>query len=64
MVKKCFEKDWKCTKLMNLVKIQTDQDKLKDLLCKNYKEIKLAYRYFSSWSPFGDIWAVSNNTWT
>jgi hypothetical protein len=24
----------------------------------------MAYRYFSSWSPFGDIWAVSNNAWT
>lgn len=49
---------------MNLVKNQTDQDKLKEKLSKNYKAIKHIYRYFSSWSPFGDIWAVSNNSWT
>ena len=49
---------------MNLVKNQTDQDKVKEKLCLNYKSIKLIYRYFSSWSPFGDIWAVSNNSWT
>lgn len=49
---------------MNLVKNQQDQDKLKELLAANYKAIKLVYRYFASWSPFGDIWAVSNNSWT
>jgi hypothetical protein len=49
---------------MNLVKNQADQDKLKDKLWQNYKAIKLVYKYFSSWSPFGDIWAVSNNSWT
>ena len=64
MLKKCFEKDWKCSKLMNLVKNQTDQDKLKEKLGQNYKAIKLVYKYFSAWSPFGDVWAVSNNSWT
>jgi hypothetical protein len=49
---------------MNLIKNQQDQDRVRDKLYQNYKAIKLAYRYFSSWSPFGDIWAVSNNSWT
>lgn len=49
---------------MNLVKNQQDQDKVRDILSRNYKAIKVAYKYFSSWSPFGDVWAVSNNAWT
>jgi hypothetical protein len=46
------------------VKNQTDQDKVKDKLYNAYRSIKQIYRYYSSWSPFGDIWAVSNNAWT
>ena len=65
MTRNCFEKDWKCSKLMNFVKNQTEQDKVKVLLYNNYKLIKELYRYYSSWSPFnGDIWAVSNNAFT
>lgn len=64
VLKKCFEKDWKCSKIMNLIKNQQDQDKVKDKLYKNYRAIKLAYKFFASWSPFGDVWAVSNNAWT
>jgi len=49
---------------MNLVKNQQDQDKVRELLYKSYKEIKSLYRNYASWSPFGDVWAVSNNVWT
>jgi NLR family CARD domain-containing protein 3 len=64
LLRKCFEKDWKCSKLTSLIKVQADQDKVKDILWGSYAEIKNLYRYFSSWAPFGDIWAVSSNTFT
>ena len=63
-MKKCFEKDWKCSKLSSLVKAQADQDNVKELLWKSYAEIKNLYKYFSSWNPCGDVWAVSSNPFT
>ena len=50
---------------MNFIKIQSEQDKVKEILHKNYKLIKEIYKYYASWNPFnGDIWAVSNNAFT
>lgn len=40
LTKNCFEKDWKCSKLTNLIKNQGQQDKAKQILYKNYKLIK------------------------
>lgn len=64
LLKKCFEKDWKCSKLTSLIKAQADQDKVKDILWNSYVDIKYLYKYFSSWNPFGDIWGVSSNPFT
>jgi hypothetical protein len=33
-------------------------------LWQYYKTVKHLYRHFSSWSPFGDVWAVSSNPFT
>lgn len=53
------------SKLMNFIKNQSEQDKVKEILHKNYKLIKEIYKYYASWNPFnGDIWAVSNNAFT
>lgn len=64
LLRKCFEKDWRNSKIMNLIKNQGDQDKVRGLLWANYSSIKTIYRQFSSWSPFGDVWAVSNQPFT
>ena len=40
MTKNCFEKDWKSSKLMNLIKNQAEQEKVKEILYKHYKLIK------------------------
>lgn len=64
LLRKCFERDWKCSKLTSLIKVQADQDKVKDLLWGVYADIKALYRYFSSWNPVGDIWAISSNPFT
>jgi len=47
-----------------LSKSQVYQDKVKDILWGAYSDIKSLYKYFSSWNPFGDIWAVSSNPFT
>lgn len=49
---------------MNLIKNQSDQDQVKLILWKYYPTIKNMYKQFSSWSPFGDVWAVSNQPFT
>ena len=65
LLRNCFEKDWKSSKLMNLVKNQAEQEKVKELLFTHYRFIKQLYKHYSSWSPFnGDIWAVANNAFT
>lgn len=40
MTKKCFEKDWKNSKITNIVKNADEQDKVKQILYKHYKIIK------------------------
>ncbi len=49
---------------MNLVKNQTEQEKVKNSLWKSYAKIKNLYKQFSAWNPFGDIMAVSSNPFT
>ena len=61
---KCFERDWKSSKVGSLVKSQTDQEKVKELLWSSYSKIKNLYRYYSSWNPVGDVWAISSNPFT
>jgi hypothetical protein len=63
-LRKCFERDWSQSKIQNLIKNNTDQDLVKNLLWNHYKSIKTIYRYFSSWNPISDIWAVSNQPFT
>ena len=61
---KCFERDWSHSKIPNLVKNSEEQLKVKSLLHLHYKHIKDIYRFYSSWSPFDSIWAVSANAFT
>lgn len=64
LTKKCFEKDWKNSKISNLIKNQNDQDNVKSILSKHYLMIKRIYRHFSAWSPVGEVWAISSNPFT
>lgn len=50
--------------MTSLIKAQSDQDKVKDILWSAYVDIKYMYKYYSSWNPFGDVWAVSSNSFT
>jgi hypothetical protein len=45
---KCFEFDWKCTKMPRLVKDVEDRVKLKEIVRKYYKYIKFGYKWFSA----------------
>lgn len=49
---------------MNLIKNQADQDKVRAILWSNYSSIKAIYKQFASWSPFGDVWAISSQPFT
>jgi len=64
LLRKCFERDWKHSKIMNLIKNPADQEKVRALLSTSYANIKTIYRQFASWSPFGDVWAISNQPFT
>ena len=45
---KCFEFDWKSTKIERFVKQPKDMANLKKLVRKYYKYIKFAYKWFSA----------------
>jgi hypothetical protein len=45
-------------------KRKADKDKVRGLLWNNYASIKTIYKQFASWSPFGDVWAVSSQPFT
>ena len=46
--KKCFKLDYKLTRIPTILKEKKDRTSLKKLLQKNYKHIKNAYLYYSS----------------
>ena len=64
LLRKCFERDWKHSKISNLVKNASDQEKVKASLWKSYAKIKNLYKHFAAWNPFGDVMAVSSNPFT
>lgn len=63
-LRKCFEKDWSCCKIMKVVKNPDELNEVKNLLWKDYKMIKETYRWYSSYNPTGDIWSISSNVIT
>ncbi|CAD8099201.1 unnamed protein product [Paramecium primaurelia] len=63
-LRKCFEKDWSCSKIMKVVKNLDELNEVKNLLWKDYKMIKETYRWYSSYNPTGDVWSISSNVIT
>jgi len=45
---KCFEFDWSCSKIPNLVKDEEDWKQFKEILWKHYRIIWEAYKFFSA----------------
>ncbi|CAK78575.1 unnamed protein product (macronuclear) [Paramecium tetraurelia] len=60
-LRKCFENDWSYSKISNLVTNQDELNEVKNLIWKDYKMIKETYKWYSSKSPSGEVWSISNN---
>ena len=60
LLKKCFEFDFKCSKIPRLIKDESDLAKTKDLLHSHYKAYKNCYKHYASLNPIGDIWCLQN----
>ncbi|CAD8171615.1 unnamed protein product [Paramecium pentaurelia] len=64
LLKKCFEKDFTCSKISKVVKNPDELLEIKNVLWAHYKLIKETYKQYSSNSPTGDIWSISSNVIT
>eukprot|EP00358_Blepharisma_japonicum_P001299 CAMPEP_0202955260 /NCGR_PEP_ID=MMETSP1395-20130829/51643_1 /ASSEMBLY_ACC=CAM_ASM_000871 /TAXON_ID=5961 /ORGANISM="Blepharisma japonicum, Strain Stock R1072" /LENGTH=375 /DNA_ID=CAMNT_0049671631 /DNA_START=936 /DNA_END=2060 /DNA_ORIENTATION=- len=63
LLNECFEFDWKHSRLMNFVKNQADQDKVKDILKANYKHIRETYKFLAAFSG-SEIFSIGSNVLT
>lgn len=61
ILKKCFEKDWICSKITKVVKNPDELITVKEILWKNYRSIKETYKNYASYNPNGDVWSISSN---
>ena len=59
---KCFEFDWKCSRIPRLIKNQDDLASLHQLLKENYASIMSQYKYYSALSPAADVYSISSNS--
>ncbi len=58
MLDNCFEVDWNNTRITKIVKNEEEHPNLKKYMRSIYKLIKESYKYYSSISPIGDVWAI------
>ncbi|CAD8178213.1 unnamed protein product [Paramecium octaurelia] len=58
---KCFENDWSHSKISNFVTNQDELQEVKNVIWKDYKMIKETFKWYSSKSPSGEVWSISNN---
>lgn len=64
LLKKCFEKDFSCSKISKIVKNPDELLEIKNVLWGYYRLIKETYKQYSSYSPTGDVWSISSNVIT
>jgi hypothetical protein len=60
----CFEFDWKCSKLLRVVKNLDEQAAVKEVLRNNYGAIREAYKYYAAVGCSGGIFSVGVNAFT
>lgn len=59
VLRKCFERDWQCSKIPKFVKSAEEQAVIMDMLWSNYKMIKETYKQYASYNPNGDVFSMS-----
>jgi hypothetical protein len=61
MNNKCFELDWSCGKYNNFVKNDEDRESLKEFMRSQYGQMRLAYKFASSYSNNPGLWFIGSN---
>jgi hypothetical protein len=61
MNNKCFELDWSCGKYNNFVKNDEDRETLKEFMRSQYGQMRLAYKFASSYSNNPGLWFIGSN---
>jgi len=64
VLKRCFEVDFETSRIQKVVKKPDELEKVRTLLFNAYKKLKGAYKYYSSISGSGDVWAIGTNMFT
>ncbi len=58
LLRKCFEFDFKCSKIPRLVKNEEDLLATKETMHRHYRAYKSCYKAYASMNPIGDIWCL------
>jgi hypothetical protein len=61
MNNKCFELDWSCGKYNNFIKNDEDRETLKEFMRSKYGQMRLAYKFASSYSNNPGLWFIGSN---
>lgn len=64
MLKKCFEFDWACSKIPQVIKKEEEIENIKQQLYKVYKMYKETYKYYAAQNPTGEVWSISQQSFT
>jgi hypothetical protein len=59
----CFESDWAKARIWKVMEIEEEVAEIKEILRQGYKKIVEVYKYYSSFSIFGDNWCISQKTY-
>ncbi|CAI2363827.1 unnamed protein product [Moneuplotes crassus] len=58
---KCFEFDWNCSKIENMIRDDSEKEKIKEFLQKNYRLMRECYRYYAGVNPCGILPCIGQN---
>eukprot|EP00347_Sterkiella_histriomuscorum_P007316 403349416 len=61
LVLKCFEYDWNCSRITNVVKNEQERIKIKKLLWNYYKGLRECYKYYAGVSPANGVFSIGQN---
>ena len=61
---RCFDFDWKCSKIEAMIKNPKERDIVYNYLSSNYRVIREAYRYFASLGPSGNVFSIGTNVFS
>jgi hypothetical protein len=60
LLRKCFEFDFKCSKIPKFIKNEEDLLATKEVMHSHYRAYKNCYKFYASMNPIQDIWCLQN----